>query len=299
MLICISALTLTATLILGADSLDVIVDTREVYIFDSADSELRTVDTRPHFIWADSSGITVDTRNHEIEVEQPIGSLLTNGSAITDFGILGTNEFKVRSYLVRNLKNYSQVGLTIQKSGLHTADFIVGALNPSTLNPGASGTFSVTFAPNGTGLRSAQIQITGTSFSGSAFNISLTGRAYSATADSDGDGMNDLAENHLNSLQFDWQINQTSMVEDYFANANRNNLFTESQIREMNIDRPLLKRSLNGEFTLTLGLEKSEDLLHFEDFPMTAPQAVINGAGKLEFRFFSSDDAAFFRLGTD
>jgi len=62
----------------------------------------------------------------------------------------------------------------------------------------------------------------------------------------------------------------------------------------------LQKNPTTGDFTLTIGLEKSTTLLpgSFNPFPMNTPgfTTTINGAGKLEFRFTVPDNAAFFRL---
>jgi hypothetical protein len=46
-------------------------------------------------------------------------------------------------------------------------------------------------------------------------------------------------------------------------------------------------------------VSKSTDLSNYAPFPMAVPQTSINSAGKLEFEFTSSDDAAFFRVEAD
>ena len=59
---------------------------------------------------------------------------------------------------------------------------------------------------------------------------------------------------------------------------------------------PLLITDAGGQFTLTIGVEKATDLIHFNPFPMSAPQSVINAQGELEFQFTVPDNAAFFRI---
>jgi hypothetical protein len=70
-------------------------------------------------------------------------------------------------------------------------------------------------------------------------------------------------------------------------------------VQALNIDVPLISRdSSSGLFKLTIGIQKSTDLLNFAPFLMNAPgtSAIINGAGKIEFQFSVPDNAAFFRL---
>lgn len=74
-------------------------------------------------------------------------------------------------------------------------------------------------------------------------------------------------------------------------------LFTASQVQALNVDARLItKDPATGLFKLTIGVQKSSDLIQFNPFPMTAPQSTINGQGKLEFQFSVPDNAAFFRL---
>ncbi|MCX6840243.1 MAG: hypothetical protein NTX35_20880, partial [Verrucomicrobia bacterium] len=72
---------------------------------------------------------------------------------------------------------------------------------------------------------------------------------------------------------------------------------TLSQVQNLNVGVPLLQRnSATGEFTLTIGVDQSTNLTNWTPLPMTAPQTIINSQGKVEFRFSSPDNAAFFRL---
>jgi hypothetical protein len=101
----------------------------------------------------------------------------------------------------------------------------------------------------------------------------------------------------LSRLGFDWQVSQPGLVNALFANANGAGLYTTSQVQALNVNTPLLaKDSLSGLFKLTLGLQKSTNLVDFSPFPMTTPQTTINGQGELEFQFGAPDNTAFFRL---
>ena len=84
----------------------------------------------------------------------------------------------------------------------------------------------------------------------------------------------------------------------YFATANGAGLFNPSQVRDLRMPAPLIRRSsVSGDFTLTFGVEKSTapEPAGFSPFPMTAPQTTIQN-GKLEFQFTVPDNAAIHRL---
>ena len=102
------------------------------------------------------------------------------------------------------------------------------------------------------------------------------------------------------ALGFDWKVSQPTLVSNYYANANGAGLFTTAQVQALNLPTPLIQRNPAGDFTLTIGVEKSTTLLpgSFNLFPMNTPgfTTTINGAGKLEFQFTVPDDAAFFKV---
>ena len=107
----------------------------------------------------------------------------------------------------------------------------------------------------------------------------------------------DLAEYQLRDLGFDYTLSQPDLVASLFSGSNSAGLFTQSQLGALNVPSPLLARNpTTGEFTLTIGVEKSTTLTSFTPFPFTAPQTLINTEGKLEFRFTSPDNKAFFIL---
>ena len=117
------------------------------------------------------------------------------------------------------------------------------------------------------------------------------------TQDTDGDGLNDAAEFQMAALGFDWQVSQPSLVNTLSANANGAGLYTLSQLQALNVGTPLLTRdSASGQFTLTIGVKKSSDLINYSPFLLTPPQTTINAQGELEFQFSVPDNAAFFRL---
>lgn len=250
--------------------------------------------------FAGTTGDGTVTTLPEVAVEQPTGTDLVDGSAGTNFGVVPTGgTSSVVTYTIRNIGANSLLNLAVTKSGSNSDDFALGPLAAAPLEAGVNRTFTVTFAPVGgaTGTRSAVLHIASNDANENPFDITLNGQAFSTALDSDSDGMNDWGEHTLTSLGFDWQVSQPGMVTTYFAGANANGLYTQAQFQALNIGAPLLgKNPTTGEFTLTIGVERSLDLGTFDPFPMTAPQTLINGQGKLEFRFTVPEDAAFFQL---
>lgn len=241
-----------------------------------------------------------DSPTPEIVVDQPEGNELTHGAATTSFAALpigGTSSPIV--YSIRNAGSAALEGLSIAKSGNNSGDFVVGALGSASLAPGGSTTFSVTFAPTtGTsGARTAAIQIASNDADENPFEIGLSGAAYSTTLDVDSDGMSDWGEFRLAALGFDWQVANTAAVSALYSYAEAAGLYSASQVQNLNVGTPLLQRNpANGEFILTIGIEKSLNLGSWNLFPITAPQTTVNGQGKIELRFTAPDNAAFFRL---
>jgi hypothetical protein len=69
-------------------------------------------------------------------------------------------------------------------------------------------------------------------------------------------------------------------------------------VQSLNVGTPLLaKNPATGKFKLTVGVEKSTNLVNFTPMPIPG-SAVINSQGKMEFEFTSADNAAFFRVGS-
>jgi formylglycine-generating enzyme required for sulfatase activity len=275
-----------------------------------------------------TSAPSVDTREPEIELEQLSGTSLVDSTGTTTWQALPTGGAATPvSYVIRNVGLANLVNLGLSKSGTNTVDFSLGSLSTPTLAPGESTTFTVTFAPSAgaSGTRSATLQVASNDADENPFDIALSGEAYSTTQDVDNDGMNDWGEYKLRALGYDWQVSQPELVSTLMNsttsvglynqtlyNANRTagqndvlnspntySLYTLSQIQNLNVGVPLLQRnSATGEFTLTIGVDQSTNLTNWTPLPMTVPQTIINSQGKVEFRFTTPDNAAFFRLQT-
>lgn len=237
-----------------------------------------------------------------IAVEEPPGTGLVDGETQIDFGLVQVGGSSMaRTFIIRNLGTGDLTNLAISKDGVHPGDFIVSAPSSTTVSAGGgTATIIVIFNPSAsqTGVRRAQIHITSNvAGSQNPFSIGLSGLLLFPLQDSDFDGMNDGAEIQLAAFGFDWTATQTALVDAYYDHASSAGLFTANQIQALNVGTPLIQRDpLSGAFTLTIGVEKSGNLIDFDPFPMTAPQTLLNGDGKLEFEFSVPDDTAFFQL---
>ncbi|MFO1441125.1 MAG: choice-of-anchor D domain-containing protein [Verrucomicrobiaceae bacterium] len=116
----------------------------------------------------------------EIAIEQPAGTDLIDGTATTAFGsvLLGGNI--TQTYTVRNMGTAPLTGLSLSKAGTNTADFMLGTLAVTTLNPGESTTLDVTFVPTVIGSRTAILRVASTDSDENPFDINLSGTGLAA-----------------------------------------------------------------------------------------------------------------------
>ena len=94
----------------------------------------------------------------DIAVQQPAGTDLADGTASIGFGGGLVGSSTSLTFTILNSGNASLILTNITKDGSHPGDFTVSSLGATTLVPGASTTFSVTFSPSALGARSAAIQ---------------------------------------------------------------------------------------------------------------------------------------------
>lgn len=119
---------------------------------------------------------TIPDKQPEIAVEQPAGNGLTDGSATVNCGSVNLgNTSSPITFTIRNTGQASLSGLALSKSGSHGDEFTLGSLGATTLAPGATTTFTVTFTPGASGTRTALLQIASNDLDENPFDITLTG----------------------------------------------------------------------------------------------------------------------------
>ena len=116
----------------------------------------------------------------EITIEQPEGMNLTDGTATTTFGSVLVGGNVTQTFTLRNVGSSPLTGLALSKAGTHTADFTLGSLTVTTLNPGENTTFDVTFIPTAFGSRSAILRVASNDSDENPFDINLAGTGLAA-----------------------------------------------------------------------------------------------------------------------
>lgn len=112
----------------------------------------------------------------EISVQQPAGSELTDGGAKKSFGTVTVGKKgTAKTFTIRNAGKATLKNLAVSKTGADKADFIVGKLSASSLAPGATAKFTVTFKPKAKGARKAAIKIASNDADENPFDIKLAG----------------------------------------------------------------------------------------------------------------------------
>lgn len=111
----------------------------------------------------------------EIEVEQPAGTALSDAFSMVDFGVVSASGGTVqKTFTIRNVGAMDLTLGSITQDG--ATDFIVGVPAATTLVPGASTTFTVTFAPASAGQRTAAIHIESNDATEDPFDVTLIGK---------------------------------------------------------------------------------------------------------------------------
>ncbi|MCW7490693.1 choice-of-anchor D domain-containing protein [Leptospira meyeri] len=129
----------------------------------------------------------------------------TTGGSIPTFGVVWpTVTSSTKTVTISNTGTATMTGITLSKPSGHTGDFTISAFSAgATLAAGASGTFTIQFAPSTTGARaavvrvattngnngaasSADLNVSGTGKTGADVLVSWTGTNEKAANDTDG-----------------------------------------------------------------------------------------------------------------
>ncbi|MES2658146.1 MAG: leucine-rich repeat protein [Verrucomicrobiota bacterium] len=117
----------------------------------------------------------------EMEIKTP-DAVLIDGDSISSFGEVAVNSPVVQTFTIKNTGTAPLKDLSIEKDGANSGDFTVTSPLETTLAPGTSTTFDVTFEPSSPSTRTAAIHIRSYDSLHNPFDIQLEGDGIPATA---------------------------------------------------------------------------------------------------------------------
>ncbi|MES2657014.1 MAG: leucine-rich repeat protein [Verrucomicrobiota bacterium] len=111
----------------------------------------------------------------EIEVRHPGDTILADGVTGISFGSIPISTTAGLEFIIKNTGDAELTDLTLAKSGTHPDDFQLGALGDTSLAAGEETTFTISFSPTATGIRTASIQIGSNDGDENPYDIGVTG----------------------------------------------------------------------------------------------------------------------------
>jgi alpha-tubulin suppressor-like RCC1 family protein len=123
-----------------------------------------------------SFGLVAEPFAPGIAVECPAGTGLDDGNSVVDLGQVASGGSLLQTFTIRNPGNAELNSLAIAVDGGNADEFTVGPPGTTTLAPGATTAFAVTFSPNGLSARSAWLHlVSNVTGATNPFDIYLTG----------------------------------------------------------------------------------------------------------------------------
>jgi alpha-tubulin suppressor-like RCC1 family protein len=250
-----------------------------------------------------SNAVALTVSGSDISIEQPLNTpILSNGSQ-TFVAVLGSSSSL--TFSLKNPGNAVLSGISLSIDGANGSDFSITSSPAVSVASGGTTAFTVQFNPSASGNKTAALHIGNSNTYRSPYNINLVGQVLFTQAQYDANraaGQTDVTATpntyNLYSLP-QYNANRTAGQNDVINAPNTYSLYTLPQVQALNVSAPLLtKDQTTGNFKLTIGVQKANDLIHFNAFPMsgTGVTTMINAQGKLEFVFPVSDTAAFFKV---
>ena len=114
------------------------------------------------------------------EISVLMSTELADGKSTVNFGTITINSTAVRTFTIKNVGTAPLTGLALTRVGSHASNYITVAPAATSLAPGASTTFKVTFKPSATGTRIATLRIASNDADESVFDVNLTGTGQSS-----------------------------------------------------------------------------------------------------------------------
>ena len=113
----------------------------------------------------------------QVTVETAAGAL-RSGEGAGVFGAVEVGQSQAVTVTVRNTGSAPLTGLTLARDGAQSADYAVSALSATSLAPGESLTFQITFAPLNKGVRAATVRLASNDPTERSFSVPLGGSGF-------------------------------------------------------------------------------------------------------------------------
>ena len=112
----------------------------------------------------------------EINIQQPVGSELTDSKGKKSFGTVKVGKSgPAKTFTIKNTGTKKLTKIAVALSGKNAGDFTVTAPSKTSLAPGASTTFKATFKPKSKGTKNAVVLIKSNDKDESPFDVKVTG----------------------------------------------------------------------------------------------------------------------------
>ena len=119
-----------------------------------------------------------DPKVPEIELDQPPGTDIPSNDS-RNFGDLVLGTESQLQFTIRNAGTDNLTGLNIMIDGADPASFgVTESLSATTVEPGASGTFTIRFSPDSEGFKTAILHVASNDGDENPYDIRLAGSAY-------------------------------------------------------------------------------------------------------------------------
>jgi hypothetical protein len=239
----------------------------------------------------------------EIAVAGPHGGNLLHASTV-DLGAVAMGPAgSTVSFTILNTGITSLAVSGVTAEGGNAGDFTIDtAAMATTVAAGDDTQFSVTFSPTAAGVRTTTLRIANSDSNENPFDLELTGRGLSPGDDSDGDGLNDVAELQMAGLGFRWDEPDPERVATFLTHIGTAGYYAPpgGPLGVLQVNRPGLTREPGtGRLKLSLALEKGPPSSSLQPLPMTPGDVRVNEAGEVEFKFTDPGGADFIQLETE
>jgi uncharacterized membrane protein len=170
----------------------------------------------------------------EIALESSDGSLLTTPTATLSFGKVNLGYLSgPQTIRIKNVGTANLTGIALALGGANSSQFLVTQPAVSTLAPGSSTTFTVTFKPTSDGVRSATIVLASNDEDENPIQLTLTGTGSAVPVIAV--DVNDLT---FETTRIGSSASPRTVVVRNLGTANLTNIAVVSEMRDFTVSQP-------------------------------------------------------------